>query len=626
MTRALAVRTAGHFLASAPYYPCMNVALVAVPAAAAAADTGLPVLVIDIGLSLVVAGVLAIAFTGLRIPTVAAFLLAGVLLGPTGTGLIDDPVNIDTIAQLGLILLLFLIGLEIDVRGLLANGRAVFVSGVLQYPLTALLGFLAVQCLALIGVTLGVLGGDYAALYVGLVIAASSTLLVVTLFQRTFTLDTQTGRVSLALLVFQDVWAIVVLAVQPSLADPQALPIVSAFAGILLVSVVSLAVAHSVLPIGFRWIAKQPSTILIASLAWCFAVVLAGLNIDTLIEALTDADTALQVSAGMGALIAGATIASLPFREEIVRQVSVVRDFFVTLFFVGLGMTIPPPEGVGVIVFAVGLAALAVVSRFVVMLPLLNVGGLDVRIATLTSTKLAQISEFSLVIAFLGLQLGHIDAALNSSIIFAFVLTAVLTPAMFTKADWVYDRLLPWLSRIGMRPQRTEDTDRSEDYDLALLGVHRTASSLLHELGESAPELLDRTLVVDFNVAIHPDIAEMGPRVAYGDLTSPDILHHAGVDRARVVLCTLPDDVLSSATTVELVHVIREVNPSAALIATATTFPERKRLYAAGADYVLMPRIEAALGASRAVEAALNGSLSDLRDERGSGRRREVLE
>lgn len=598
----------------------MDVAL-----AAAAAEAGLPVLVVDIALCLVAAGVLAIAFTGLRIPTVAAFLLAGVLLGPAVTGLVDDPVNIDTIAQLGLILLLFLIGLEIDVKSLLASGRAVLVSGALQYPLTVLLGFLAAQLLVLSGITFGVLTGDYAALYVGLVIAASSTLLVVTLFQRTFTLDTQAGRVSLALLVFQDVWAIIVLAVQPNLADPQVLPILSAFAGIGLLAVVALAVAHSVLPIGFRWIAKQPSTILIASLAWLFAVVLAGLNIDAGIAAVTDATTSLDVSAGMGALIAGATIASLPFREEIVRQVSVVRDFFVTLFFVGLGMTIPAPEGPGVIAVAVGLAALAVVSRLVVMLPLLHVSGLDVRIAALTSTKLAQISEFSLVIAFLGLQLGQIDAALNSAIIFAFVLTAVLTPTLFTKADAVCDRLVPWLARVGMRSRASQADARPADVDLALLGVHRTASSLLHELGKASPDLLDRTLVIDYNVTIHRAIAELGPRVTYGDLTSPEILHQAGVDRARVIVCTLPGEVLASASPIELVHVVREVNPSAALIATATTFPERERLYSAGADYVLMPRVEAALAASRAVEAALNGRLGEMRDEEGGGRR-EVLE
>jgi len=608
------------------YGPPMDVALVDV-LAAGGADAGLPELVLDIGLALLVAGVLAIGFTRLKIPTVAAFLLAGVILGPVGTGLIDDRANIDTIAQLGLILLLFLIGLEIDVKGLLASGRTVIVSGLLQYPLTAVFGFLLAQGLVLTGLTFGVLEGSYAGLYVGLAIAASSTLLVVALFQQTFTLDTQTGRMALALLVFQDIWAIIVLALQPNLENPQVLPIVSALGGILLVTGVALFVAKTVLPIGFVWIAKQPATILVASLAWCFAVVLAGINLDTLAEAITGIDTQFNVSAGMGALIAGATIASLPFSTEIVRQVSVVRDFFVTLFFVGLGMTIPAPDGVGVIVVAVGLAALAIASRYVVMLPLLYVTGLDRRTSTLTSTKLAQISEFSLVIAFLGLQLGHIDATLNSSIIFAFVITAVLTPMLFNRADDVHDRLEPWLGRVGLKAPPEAGDEEAETYELALLGVHRTASSLLHELGESAPDVLAHTLVVDFNVAIHPRIAELGPRVTYGDLTSPETLHHAGVDKARVVLCTIPAEVLASATTVEVVEVVREVNPSATLIATATTFPEQRALYAAGADYVLMPRLEAAIAARDAVEAALNGRLDELAEgHQTQDGRREVLD
>jgi Kef-type K+ transport system membrane component KefB/voltage-gated potassium channel Kch len=595
--------------------------------AAGGADAGLPELVLDIGLALVAAGVLAILFTRIKIPTVAAFLLAGVILGPIGTGLIDDRANIDTIAQLGLILLLFLIGLEIDVRSLLASGRTVIVSGVLQYPLTAVFGFLVAQGAILVGLTFGVLQGEYAALYIGLAVAASSTLLVVALFQQSFTLDTQTGRMALAMLVFQDIWAIIVLALQPNLENPQVLPIVSALGGILLVTGVSLGVAQTVLPIGFRWIAKQPATILVASLAWCFAVVIAGINLDTVVESVTGLDTQFNVSAGMGALIAGATIASLPFSTEIVRQVSVVRDFFVTLFFVGLGMTIPAPDGVGVIAVAVLLAVLAIAARLVVMLPLLYATGLDRRIATLTSTKLAQISEFSLVIAFLGLQLGHIDATLNSAIILAFVITAVLTPMLFAKADPIHDWLAPWLSRVGIKAPDQATREDVEEYDLALLGVHRTASSLLHELGETDAELLSRTLVVDFNVAIHPQIAELGPHVTYGDLTSPDTLHHAGVDKARVVLCTIPDEVLASASTLDVVHVVREVNPEATLIATATTFPERDALYAAGADYVLVPRLEAAQAARDAVAAALNGQLDDLVNRSTEATaRREVLD
>lgn len=598
--------------------------------AAGGADGGLPDLVLDIALSLVVAGVLAIAFTRLRIPTVAAFLLAGVLLGPVVTGLISDRDNIDTIAQLGLILLLFLIGLEIDVRSLLSKGRSVLVSGPLLYPLSALFGFVIAKGAVLIGVGAGLLGDGFGPLYIGLAVAASSTVLVVALFQQSFLLDTVSGRIALTMLVFEDIWSIIVLALQPNFDDPSAGPIVATFAGISLLAGIAWLLARYVLPVGFTWIAKQPSTILVASLAWAFGVVLIGLNFDTFLDAAFGWDLGIAVSPGVAALIAGSTIAALPFSAEIVRQVSVVRDFFITLFFVGIGMTIPAPSGIGVVLAAVGVAVLAIVTRFVVMLPLLYVTGTDRRNAGLTVIRMAQISEFSLVVAYLGLQLGHIDPTLNSVIVFAFVITAVTTPLAFARAELIYARIEPVLDRLKMKPPPAGSTEQEDEVDLALLGVHRTASSLLSDMAATSPELLSRTVVVDFNVGIHPRIAALGPHVVYGDITSPETLHHAGVERARVVLCTIPDDVLSSATTDEVVRVVRQVNPAATVIATATTFREVQALYAAGADYVLLPRLDAAASAVAAVEAALNGQIDTLRRKSEAGtdpvRRREVLE
>jgi Kef-type K+ transport system membrane component KefB len=598
--------------------------------AAGGADAGLPELVLDIGLALVAAGILAIGFTRLRIPTVAAFLLAGVILGPVGTGLIDDRANIDTIAQLGLILLLFLIGLEIDVRSLLSKGRSVLVSGPLLYPLSALFGFVVVKGVLLLGIGTGLVGDGYGPLYIGLAVAASSTVLVVALFQQSFLLDTVSGRIALTMLVFEDIWSIVVLALQPNFDNPSAGPIVATFVGIGLLAAISWLLARYVLPVGFAWIAKQPSTILVASLAWCFAIVLIGINFDNALDSTVGWDPGISVSAGVAALLAGSTIAALPFSSEIVRQVSVVRDFFITLFFVGIGMTIPAPDGIGVLLAAVGVAVLTIVTRSVVMLPLLYFTGTDRRNAALTVIRMAQISEFSLVVAYLGLQLGHIDATLNSVIVFAFVITAVMTPLLFRRAEHIYERIEPLLDRLGLRPPPAGESDVEQEYDLALLGVHRTASSLLHELSTSSPDLLPRTLVVDFNVAIHPRISALGPDVVYGDITSPDTLHHAGVDKARVVLCTIPDEVLASSSTVEVVRVVRSVNPDAVVIATATTFPESRRLYAAGADHVLLPRLDAALSALAAVEAALNGRIDDLREARLTvdvdGERREVLD
>jgi len=599
------------------------------PSLFVAAGEGLPSIVVDIGLALVAAGLLAVVFTKLRIPTIAAFLLAGVLLGPV-SGLISDQADIDTIAQLGLILLLFLIGLEIDLRALAAGGRSVVLSGLLQFPLTVVFGLLAAQGLLLVGVGSGVLAGNYAALYVGIAIGASSTLLVVAMLQRSFTLDTVSGRMALALLVFQDIWAIIVLALQPNLDSPQVGPIAASLGGIILLGVVAAIVARTLLKHGFAWVAKQPATILVAALAWCFGVVIAGINVDEAFHRLFDLSPGLSVSAGMGALIAGATIATLPFATEIARQVSVVRDFFVTLFFVGVGMTIPAPADAGVIIVALILAALAIISRYVVMLPLLYLSGFDRRNATLASTKLAQISEFGLVIGFLGLQLGHIDQDVGAVIVFAFVVTAVVSPWFFSRSDAIYGFLSPLLDRIGLKHPTTETGEAADEYDLALLGLHRTGSSLLAELHATAPRLLERTLVLDFNVATHDRIADLGPHVMYGDFTSPETLQHAGVDRARVVMCTLPGDVLVSATPVGLVETVRNLCPDSIVIFTAITSPEAQALYEAGADYVLMPRHDAAHAAFAAIRTALNGQIEELRAQSVSHvddrRGREVLD
>src|SRR5210317_2425649 len=163
--------------------------LLLAPSALAAGGGEMPSLVHDIGLSLLVAGVLGVIFTRLRIPTIAAFLLAGVLIGPIGLKQVTDPVNIDTIAQLGFILLLFLIGLEIDFKKIMASGKPIIVSGLLQFPLTILFGIAAVKIMLWAGIGGSVLAGStYAPLYIGVVMAGSSTLLVVKLFQEHFEL------------------------------------------------------------------------------------------------------------------------------------------------------------------------------------------------------------------------------------------------------------------------------------------------------------------------------------------------------------------------------------------------------------------------------------------------------
>lgn len=567
-------------------------------------------LVQDIGVCLVGAGVLSVVFERLRIPHVAAFLAAGFLLGPSGLSAVTDADHIATIAHLGLTLLLFLIGLEVDLKALLSSGRALLVGGLLQVPLSVLAAFLLFALPATMG-----MAGDrgYTSLYLAFTCAFSSTLLAVKLLQQHLRLDSVAGRTSVGLLIFQDLWAMVVLALQPSFSEPDLAPIALTFAGIAVVGALAAVFARFVLPGAFALVAKLPELVVIVALAWCFGLGLVGANLGTLLH-LAGLDIPVSVSLEMGALVAGASIANLPFAHDIVGKIGNLRDFFVTLFFVALGLGIPVPDGAGVLWQAAGIVVATMVVRAVVFVPLLYAGGLGRRHALETSIYLAQVSEFCLVIAYLGQSLGHVSRDAVTAMTLAFVATAVGTPFLFSRAERVDRFASPLLVRLGMR--RDTAADRAEAQErpprLVLLGFHRIASSLLHDIERLHPEILEDTRIVDFNVALHDAIRGTGASVVYGDLASPETLKHAGLASAEVIVSTVTDDLLKGTTNVAIARAAKALAPNALVIVNAVRVADVPKMYEAGADYVFMWRTEAAIGLWGAVDAALNGNLAEL--------------
>jgi Kef-type K+ transport system membrane component KefB len=572
--------------------------LILVAPGAWAAGGEMPSLVHDIGISLLVAGTLGVIFTRLKIPSIAAFLIAGIVIGPLGLKQVTDPVNVDTIAQLGFILLLFLIGLEIDIKKILGSGRAIIISGLLQYPLTILFGMGAVKVMIWLGIGGSLLADSpHASIYMGVIIAGSSTLLVVKLFQEHFELDTVPGRLALGMLIFQDIWVIIAILIQPNLQNPEVSLIAMSFLGILLLTLFTVVMALTFVGRAFVWIAKTPEMTLLGALAWCFIVVFVGTNLDLIFEVTYGRNFHLAVGSGMAALIT-------------------VKDFFITLFFVALGISIPAPESMDVVILAVVLAIVAIVARQIIFFPLFYFSGVDQRNAEVSSIRLAQISEFGLVIAFLGVKLGHLSPSLTSAVIFAFVITALATPIMYGRAYEIHGWIRPLLEKCGFKaPPELTAADEGK-YKLAILGFHRDASSLLYNLTQSDPDLLRETLVVDFNVALHENIGQTGATVKYGDLANPETLHHLGLNQAQVIVCTIPDDLLRGIDNTALVHVVREMAPNAAIIANAIATDEISRVYAAGADYVYLNRFEAAWTLQRAIRAGLEKEITSFKEKR----------
>lgn len=567
----------------------------------------------DIGIAIIAATVLALCAKALRQPLILGYLLAGVLVGPgLGLGLVKEQASVALISEIGLILLLFIIGLEMDLKKLMGAGKPLVVTGVVQFPVCVVLGTLAARGF---GLPLG--EGRFDALYVGVALALSSTMIVVKLLYDKYELMTQPGRITLGVLVFQDLWAILALAIQPNLADPKpAILLGSLLRGALLVGV-SLLLARYALPRLFAFIAKLPELMLVTALAWCFLV--AG------------AAGELGLSKEMGALVAGVALSTFPYNLDVIAKVINIRDFFVTLFFVTLGMQVPKPEP-ALLAAAVAAAGFLVATRFVTVFPVLYALRSGLRGSLLPAINLSQMSEFSLVIAALGLALGHVDAGTVALLTLVFALTSVSSTYMITWNHPLQAAFGSVLRRLGLREgEHHADDGHGEGAGIVFLGFWRDASSILHEFetgpaGEAHP-LLKEVQVVDFNPAVLSALKKRGVRAVYGDIASLDTLHHAAVHHARLVVATITDAVLKGTTNKRLLQAARRLCPEARVVVAADTFTTALELYEDGADFVYVPRLHSVHRMAEVIETGFEEDLAALREEEMAALRRrdEVL-
>jgi Kef-type K+ transport system membrane component KefB len=572
-----------------------------------------------IGLVFTIATLFAFIAKALRQPLILAYLVAGVVIGPKiGFAWVEDEANIELISEIGLILLLFIIGLEIDLKKLLGAGRTILVTGASQFLLCTAMG---IGLAYLMGFAPGRDNFDW--LYVGVTLALSSTLIVVKLLYDKFELTTLPGRITLGVLVSQDIWAIVFLALQPNLHDPRLAAIFGSFikgAGLVLLT---LGLSRYALPRLFAYVAKIPELLLIAALAWCFFV--AGV-----------ADS-LGLSREMGALIAGVSMSTFPYNVDVIAKVINIRDFFVTLFFVALGMKIPQPS-LSIATAALGMSLFVLVSRLLSVFPVLYGLGNGLRASLIPSINLAQMSEFSLVIASLGLTLKHISPQLVAALTFVFAITAVLSTYLISFNHDIQRWLGQLLGKIGFATAgdfTLPVNERAEENSIVFLGCFREASSILHEMELRAKEgnvdsILGHLLVIDFNPLVLQELKRRGIKCLYGDVAHMDTLHHAQIHAAKIVACTISDAILRGTTNMRLLQQARHLCPKAQVIAAADNISAAVDLYEQGADFVYIARLHSARTMAELIARAVEDheSLRGFREDelRLLKQRNEVLQ
>lgn len=546
-----------------------------------------PALLRNIAFTLVGAGLIGYVVHILKQPLIIGYLLGGVLVGPICLGIVTGYTEIDEIAELGLLFLLFMMGMELDFHKLWRMDRVSLVAGFFQFPVCAgAMYFILAFLQEVFGLTLG--SGRHPLVYVSLTCSVSSTMIVVKMLAEKFESDSPAGRLTQGILMCQDIWAVVLLAVQPTVNKPAAGPILKNFVMIVILFVASLCYAKFVMPPVLLTASKSVELMLVLALSWCFFICSAAVL------------PFVGLSMELAAIIAGCALATFPYSQDFNGKIKYIRDFFITLFFAGVGMQVPVPT-LDIVLKALLVVGLVTVIRWVgIFVLILAVGG-EPRLGALATINLSQIGEFAIVICSMGIfeggGFGHVEQDTMTIVIWAFFIMAICNCYAIRNNQLIVRTIVSLFRRaVPARQASLENGEDQEDEadifeeegrDIVLLGFHRIAAMLIAEFQIRSPEILKRIHVIDINPQAMASLREKGIKCSWGDFASAKELKKCHKGECVVVISSIPDSLLQGVTNMKLLKVSRDVWPEAHFIATADNPYQAQNLYEAGADYVV---------------------------------------
>lgn len=515
---------------------------------------------IQLAIILFTAFIVSFIARALKQPIIIGYIIAGVIISPFLIKFGASTEVIDVFSKFGIAFLLFIVGLHLNPKVIREIGTASLVVGLGQIILTFGLGFLvAWQAL---GMTL------VASAYIGIALAFSSTIIITKLLSDKQNLDSLYGKISIGILIIQDLVAIGVLLFISSLsggnAHWQGTAARTLIGGAGLIFVLFL-LGYFVLPRLTKSIAKSQELLFLFSICWCFVIAALfsyfGLSIE------------------IGALVAGVILSVTPYSTEISSKIRPLRDFFLIIFFIILGLNIKI-DSLGSIVFnAIVLSALVLVFKPIILMFLLKNFKYTKRTNFLVGITLAQISEFSLIILGVGVSLGHIMPEILYTSILTMVITIVLSTYMILYSKDFYPKMTRFAGLFEKKGVR-EKVSRKH-YDSILFGYNRIGFSILNAM-KSAKR---KYLVVDYNPDTITTLNKFKIPCLYGDVDDPELIKDLPLDKIKLAVSTIPDFEANFL----LVENIRVVNSKAIIIVRAHTIEDALELYKKGANYVLTP-------------------------------------
>jgi CPA2 family monovalent cation:H+ antiporter-2 len=504
-----------------------------------------------------------------RIPSVVGFLLTGILIGPGGFSLVHDTQTIDVLAEIGVVMLLFMIGLEFTFTRLKRIRRSFWLGGSLQVVLTI---SAAVPILTLIGVPVKT------AVFYGFLISLSSTAVVMKMFSDRAETDAPQGRISLGILIFQDLAIVPMIAFVPILANIKVVSLTAIGLRFLLSAAVIAAVfliARHLMPLILQLVVgtRIREIFLIASLFICLGM--AWLT------------STLGLSLALGAFLAGVVIAESRYSHQVVSDVLPFKDVFNSLFFISIGMLLDTGTVWRQRWTVIGLvASILAVKAFVGFLAVIILG-YSSRIALITGLALAQIGEFSFVLAGVGRANGLLAGVGFQVFLASSILTIMATPFLIRVAPDLAarsERAFRWKGRIR---EMRENPAAALDGQVIIAGYGLNGRNLAHVLKESGIPYV----ILELNPESVRLALSRGEPIIFGDVSSRTILREAGVERARGMVFAISDP----STTRRGVRLARETSRDLFIIVRTRFASEIDELYGLGADEVIPEEFETSI-------------------------------
>ena len=514
-------------------------------------------LLITLGLALVV----LVACARVRIPPVVGLILTGAVVGPAGLKLVADRHLVELFAEVGVVLLLFSVGLELSLERLARAQRAFAVAGPLQALCTA-------GATILVAMTFGLSFAQ--STFIAFLTVLSSTAVVLKLYNDRRELRTPAGELSLGILLFQDLAMVPMVVVTPLLAgvgEGGLAALGTRLGGAVLAAIAAFVLARVLLP---------PMLRILAGTGAREAFLLGALVLGVGMAYLTGV---LGLSPALGAFLAGVAAAETRYHHQLMADVGPFRDVFTSLFFVSLGMMVVLPKsaaGAGaVLAVALGAFLLKTGTGFVAI----RAAGFASGTALTTSMGLAQLGEFSFLLLALGLREQLLPMAVHETLVSAAVLTLLATPLAL--------RIAPRLAaRLPNTPPASTPEDELRDH-VILVGYGQTSRILGRVLKDGG----FRYEIVDLSEHDAERARVDGHPVMFGDASRPEILQAAGVERARVLVVAISD----LAAEMRIVRIARDLNPNLRIVAVARTTDEIERVARLGSDRVVALEFESAI-------------------------------